>query len=233
MTTVELITHELHRLHKTLDKSLEGLTSEQLHQVPAGHPSANTIAWGLWHYARTEDNVVRYILQNRRPIVWAEGGYAEKLGLPPIAQGTGMTTQEAQGLRIKDLALFREYVARVWASTDDYLARRDACHSRARRGVPHARLHPRRRDRAGAHAGGREAGERRLGLQPTIADDLELGDRLEVLRAAGRSLDLDQPIESQDPALDAEGADNLGERYQCVVTATAADLPQHIDVTEV
>jgi hypothetical protein len=123
MTTLELITIELRRLHKGLDASLHGLTTEQLHQVPAGHPSANTIAWGLWHYARTEDNVVRYILQARRPIVWAEGGYAEKLGLPPVAQGTGMTTQEAQALRIKDLALFREYVAQVWASTDDYLAK--------------------------------------------------------------------------------------------------------------
>ena len=126
MTTLELITHELRRLHKALDKSLEGLTPEQLHRVPAGHATANTIAWGLWHYARTEDNVVRYILQNRRPIVWVEGGYAEKLGLPPVAQGTGMTTPEAQALRIKDLALFRDYVAKVWASTDEYLARVDA-----------------------------------------------------------------------------------------------------------
>src|SRR5215831_5225640 len=125
MTTLELITIELTRLHKALDKSLEGLTPEQLHQVPAGHPSANTIAWGLWHYVRTEDNVVRYILQNRRPIVWAEGGYAEKLGLPPVAQGTGMSAQEAQALRIKDLGLFRDYVRKVWASTDEYLTKVD------------------------------------------------------------------------------------------------------------
>jgi DinB superfamily len=125
MTTIELIKGELARLHKALDASLNGLTPEQLHQVPAGHPSANTIAWGLWHYARTEDNVVRYLLQDRRPTVWGEGGYAEKLGLPPVAQGTGMTVAEAQGLRIKDLALFKDYVARVWASTDELLARPD------------------------------------------------------------------------------------------------------------
>jgi hypothetical protein len=125
MTILELLKIELTRLHKALDKSLDGLTPEQLHQVPAGHPGANTIGWGLWHYARTEDNVVRFILQNRRPIVWAEGGYADKLGLPPIAQGTGMTTQEAQALRLKDLGVFREYMAKVWASTDDYLARLD------------------------------------------------------------------------------------------------------------
>jgi hypothetical protein len=68
---------------------------------------------------------VRFILQNRRPIVWAEGGYAEKLGLPPVAQGTGMSTEEAQALRIKDVQLFREYMQRVWESTDEFLAKAD------------------------------------------------------------------------------------------------------------
>ena len=125
MTALELITLELARLHTSYDKVLDELTPEQLHRVPAGHPTANTIAWGVWHYVRTEDNIVRYILQARRPIVWAEGGYAEKLGLPPVAQGTGMSTAEAQALRLKDLGLFRDYVAKVWASTDEFLARVD------------------------------------------------------------------------------------------------------------
>jgi len=93
MTAVDLMKLELARLHKSYDKVLDELTPEQLHRVPAGHPKANTIAWGVWHYVRTEDNVVRYILQNRRPIVWAEGGYADKLGLPPFstnARPTGL-----------------------------------------------------------------------------------------------------------------------------------------------
>src|SRR5262245_23796973 len=125
MTALELLKLELARLHKSFDTFLDGLSSEQLHRIPAGHATANSIAWGIWHYVRTEDNVVRYILQNRRPIVWAEGSYAEKLGLPPVAQGTGMSTQEAQALRIKDLGLFRDYVRKVWASTDEYLAKVD------------------------------------------------------------------------------------------------------------
>jgi hypothetical protein len=123
MTALELVKAELGRLHRQLETLMDGLTTEQLHQVPAGHPKANHIAWGLWHYARTEDNVVRYILQNRRAIVWAEGGYPDKLGLPPVAQGTGMSVAEAQALRIKDLALFREYMGKVWAATDEYLAK--------------------------------------------------------------------------------------------------------------
>ena len=115
----------LTRLHKSLDRAMADLTPEQLHAIPAGHPRANSIAFGLWHYARTEDNVVRYLLQDRRPTVWGEGGYAEKLGLPPVAQGTGMSTAEAQALRITDVPLFREYMSRVWASTDEFLARPD------------------------------------------------------------------------------------------------------------
>ena len=115
----------LTRLHKSLDKAIADLTPEQLHAIPGGHAKANSIAFVLWHYARTEDNVVRYLLQDRRPTVWGEGGYAEKLGLPPVAQGTGMSTAEAQALRIKDVPLFREYMAKVWASTDEFLARAD------------------------------------------------------------------------------------------------------------
>ena len=126
LTLAQFIHAELKRLHRGLDRSLEDLTFEQLHGVPGGHPKANTIAWGLWHHARTEDNVVRYVLQGRRPTVWTEGGYAERLGLPPVAQGTGMPTAEAQALRIKDLPLFKEYVQRVWASTDELFARADA-----------------------------------------------------------------------------------------------------------
>lgn len=123
MTAAEFIHPELKRLHRMLDKAIADLTPEQLHTVPAGHPKTNTIAWGLWHYTRTEDNVVRFVLQNRRPTVWAEGGYAERLGLPPAAQGTGMSTAEAQALRIKDVPLFKEYMQKVWSSTDEFLAK--------------------------------------------------------------------------------------------------------------
>ncbi|PYN81131.1 MAG: hypothetical protein DMD96_10880 [Candidatus Rokuibacteriota bacterium] len=125
MTAVEFIRADLKRLHGMLDKALADLTPEQLHTVPAGHPKANTLAWIFWHYARTEDNVVRFVLQNRRATVWAEGGYAEKLGLPPVAQGTGMSTAEAQGLRLKNVPLFKEYTQKVWASTEDFLTKSD------------------------------------------------------------------------------------------------------------
>jgi hypothetical protein len=123
MTLIESLATDLRRLHDALDKSLDGLTPDQLHAVPGGHPKANTIAWTLWHYTRTEDNVVRFVLQDRRPTVWVEGGYPEALGLHPAAQGTGMPSAEAQALRIKDVPLFAGYMKKVWASTDEYVKR--------------------------------------------------------------------------------------------------------------
>jgi hypothetical protein len=122
MTAVEFVGAELRRLHAMLDRTLAELTPEQLHAIPGGHPKANHIAWNLWHVVRTEDNVVRFVLQNRRSPVWTEGGYADKLGLPPVTQGTGMPTAEAQALRINDVTLFGDYVTKVWASTEDFLS---------------------------------------------------------------------------------------------------------------
>jgi hypothetical protein len=122
LSASDFIRTNLKRLHDGLDKVMADLTPEQLHTVPAGHPKANTIAWGVWHYTRTEDNIVRYVIQGRKPPVWVEGGYGERLGLHPAAQGTGMSTEEAQALRIKDVPLFREYMGKVWAGTDELIA---------------------------------------------------------------------------------------------------------------
>jgi hypothetical protein len=125
ITALEFIHGGLKQLHRQMDKQLEDITPEQLHAVPAGNPKANTIAWGLWHYARTEDNVVQYILQNKKPPIWVAEGYAAKTGMPETAQGTGMPVEEAQALRIKDLGAFKEYMGKVWASTDALIAKND------------------------------------------------------------------------------------------------------------
>ena len=123
MTAAELVHMELKRLHSALDGGLKGLTPEQRHMVP--HPKANSLAWVVWHVVRTEDGIVRWVIQNRRTPVWTEGGYAEKLGMPPVTQGTGMSTEEAHALRINDVDLFGEYMQKVWASTDDFFTKAD------------------------------------------------------------------------------------------------------------
>ncbi len=126
MTAAEFVHTHLKKLHAGLDAAFDDLTLEQLHAVPGGQSTANTIAWNIWHCVRTEDNIVRFVLQDRRSPVWVEGGYAEKLGLPPVANGTGMSSQDAQALRIKDLRLWRDYQQKVWASTEELFGKADA-----------------------------------------------------------------------------------------------------------
>lgn len=115
----EYLGQDLRRLHDLYEKATEDLTAEEWNATPVAN--SNSIGWNVWHYARTEDNVVRFLLQNRRPTVWMEGGYADALSLPPVAQGTGMSLEEAQGLRIEDVDRFRQYMSAVWASTAEFL----------------------------------------------------------------------------------------------------------------
>ena len=119
----EVFRAELNRLHETLVAGVSDLTSDEWHVVPAGHVSLNTIGFEFWHFVRTEDNIVRHLLQDRRLPVWREGGWDERLGLPKNAQGTGMSIEEAHALRINDIPAFLEYTRQVWASTNEYLDR--------------------------------------------------------------------------------------------------------------
>jgi hypothetical protein len=73
----DVIRAQLTRMHAGFDKSLSDLTPEQLHAVPGGHATANTIGWGIWHYVRTEDNIVRCVIQNHRPPIRVGGGISD------------------------------------------------------------------------------------------------------------------------------------------------------------
>jgi hypothetical protein len=106
-------------MHDLLDKAVEGMTADQLNFRPReGGVSA---FFSLWHYVRTEDNIVNWVAQGK-PTVWLDGGYHEAFGLPRNSQGTGMTTAEANAVRIADVAKWRDYQQKVWAVTDAYLA---------------------------------------------------------------------------------------------------------------
>ncbi len=119
MDILDLIRAEIRRLHQGYDKAIADLTPEQWHWVPG--TTCNTVAFSVWHYARTEDNVVRFVIQ-RRPPVWLEGSWHERFGLPDKAQGTGMSTEEAHALRINDVEAFKRYMQGVWQATDELLA---------------------------------------------------------------------------------------------------------------
>jgi uncharacterized damage-inducible protein DinB len=102
-----------------LNRALGDLNDEQWHAVPGG--VSNSIAFIAWHYFRTEDNIINWIIRKRKPTLWMDGGWSARLGLPRVVQGTGMPVEEAQALRIGDIAAFMQYVREVRANTDRFL----------------------------------------------------------------------------------------------------------------
>ncbi|MGB2695720.1 MAG: DinB family protein [Dehalococcoidia bacterium] len=121
MTIIEFMREALRTQHSEIGHALRDLTPEHLHWVPE-NSKVNSIGFTLWHYVRTEDNIVQFILQERKPTVWITGGYFERFGLDKVAQGTGMSTEDAHALRLPPMSDWMEYQQAVWQATDDYLA---------------------------------------------------------------------------------------------------------------
>jgi hypothetical protein len=121
MTLAEFLRGAIRNEHNMLDQAVSGLTPEQLHFVPPG-TGANHIGFTLWHYVRTEDNIVQFILQDRKPTVWVANGYHERWSLEKVAQGTGMPVEVAHALRLPPIADWMAYQQSVWQATDAYLS---------------------------------------------------------------------------------------------------------------
>lgn len=116
---VDFIRSGLHQLHGAYRDATAELSLDQLHWRANDHGCP--IAFVLWHYYRTEDNVIQFVLQ-RKPTVWLEKGWDRRFGLDRIAQGTGMSLEEAQALRVHSGPEFLAYMDAVAKATDDYMA---------------------------------------------------------------------------------------------------------------
>lgn len=121
-TPLEILQTSMESMHRLLDKAVEDMNAEQLNFRP--REGGVSPFFSLWHYVRTEDNVINWVI-HRRPTVWMEGGYDERLGLHRTSQGTGMTEVEANAVVLRDLAVWKQYQPRVWQRTAEYLASMD------------------------------------------------------------------------------------------------------------
>ncbi|HET7641656.1 MAG TPA: DinB family protein [Ktedonobacteraceae bacterium] len=119
MNIIDFFLMEQQRLHSWMRAGVSGLTVDEWHYQGAG--ASNSIAFIVWHCVRTEDNILRFILQGRPPI-WNEGKWHERLNLPPRVQGTGMAIEEARTFHIADPKLFMQYAEEVWREFEEYTA---------------------------------------------------------------------------------------------------------------
>ncbi len=130
MTPLAILQRSMDAMHALLDKAVADMTVEQLNFRP--REGGVSPFFSLWHYVRTEDNVINWVI-HRRPTVWMEGGYDETLGLHRTSQGTGMSEEEAKAVVLRDLPVWKEYQPRVWGRTAEYLRSMDPAEFEARR----------------------------------------------------------------------------------------------------
>lgn len=120
------LAQQVSRLLDNCRRSVEDLTPEELNHLPTER--ANSIGFDIWHTVRTIDNVLFFAFDREQP-VWLTGGWDGRLQLPKVAQGTGMSDEDAHGLRFEpaSLAAYVEavkaaVVPRIEAMSDAYLA---------------------------------------------------------------------------------------------------------------
>jgi hypothetical protein len=101
-----------------LDSAIKDLTDAQVNHQPPG--KTVSIGFNVWHVTRTADNITNFVMQDRKPPLWIAKGYADRMGLPKVDQGTGMDMETAQGLKF-EIGPLREYLADVRADTLAFL----------------------------------------------------------------------------------------------------------------
>jgi hypothetical protein len=97
------------------DSAIAGLSSAQLRAIPRGH--TQSIAWLLWHSARTEDAAINMVLAGA-PQVLETGNWNARLGLGQPDIGTSMSDAQVADLSARiDLAALLDYRLAVGRQT--------------------------------------------------------------------------------------------------------------------
>lgn len=115
----EYLAHFVGELNRRYAEALEELSAEQLYFRI--NDETNHIGFIAWHWLRTQDNILNFICQERKPTVWLRQDLNAKWGLPKAAQGTGMERREAHALEVPDAAALVDYARAVNADVQPYL----------------------------------------------------------------------------------------------------------------
>ena len=116
---LEILRSGLSTVHQMLDEGINDMTLEQLNWKSTA--AGITPFFSLWHYVRTEDNIINFVVQGI-PTVWIEGGFDQQLGLHRTSQGTGMTAEEADQVVLNNLETWKQYQKDVWLASEKYLS---------------------------------------------------------------------------------------------------------------
>ena len=119
LSQIEVVQEGLDGMHAMLDRAVPDMTAEQWNARPADE--GVSAFFSLWHYVRTEDNIVNWVAQQQMT-VWINGGWDEHFGLHRTSQGTGMTKEQADAVLLTDVDAWLQYQQQVWESTSRWIS---------------------------------------------------------------------------------------------------------------
>lgn len=120
MRSTDILIDGFSRVAENVHAALDGITADQLNRRPT--PTANTIAWLIWHLTRVQDAQIADVAGTEQ--VWTASGFHERFGLPipAAASGYGQSAEEAGKVVVNDPALLADYYDATHRVTAGYLA---------------------------------------------------------------------------------------------------------------
>ncbi len=118
MEAKEIIKAGFENSKRSVDRTLDGLTKEELSWHP--RPDANSIGLILFHMARSEDTFVNARIQGKAT-VWESGKWYQKLNKAINDTGAHYTPEQVAAFVVPDMKDLQAYVDAVRKQTMDYL----------------------------------------------------------------------------------------------------------------
>jgi uncharacterized damage-inducible protein DinB len=114
----QLLLDAFDRIANSVEQAIDGLDADQLAARPA--PSANSIAWLVWHLTRIQDDHLADAFGHEQ--VWTAEGWEGRFGLPFATAATGYSqSSDEVGVVRVDGSLLGDYHRAVHRRTEQVL----------------------------------------------------------------------------------------------------------------
>ncbi len=103
----QLITDGYERVLQVLEKTLDGLTQDDLNKQP--HPDCNSMGWLTWHLTRVQDHQIADLMGEEQ--LWISDGWYARFNRAPDSSdiGFGHSSEELAAFRSPDVSTLLGY----------------------------------------------------------------------------------------------------------------------------
>lgn len=119
MELMEWIQSDYRGIKRAFDTGIAGVVPRERWTERPGD-QGNSIAWVIWHMARTED-VTIHAISRGQPQILVRDNWPDRIGMNELRQGTGFTDEEVAGFSAVNVDEVEAYWQAVRAETEAWL----------------------------------------------------------------------------------------------------------------